>query len=222
MGYLQEDKFMKIRICEIRQLVRDAINEASNIDLRGLAAFTFTRAGCRHAVLYFPDVLKDVLEHTSPTGDIVQNIRFSTAICGYLQLEPSDDECTDAWVASNIAGFGLGKIMYGIAYALSPSGRVMPSRDMLTSSSRSAWIKASKSGRKSTPLVGCEDMYNDPALDAVYESEGWEAEMLNKLENEHATTMSSLKSLKPAFVESALKNAGMLYFDDNYDPKTRV
>jgi len=139
---------MKIRLGELRRLIREA--------LRGedLALYVW-----RH-----PSYIKLVLYSPAELLALDWNDRFELpkdVIKGYASFHQTDNPCNDAWEVSSVAGIGYGKVLYGLGYALVPSGRLMPDRGYSSKRARDAWTK-SAGKMKSFPL---DNVWNPQTLD---------------------------------------------------------
>ena len=78
------------------------------------------------------------------------------AIRGLIQIREPNNPCWGAWEVIASAGPGgadISRTIYGLGYALSPSGIIMPDRKSVSAPAKSAWERvAAKGGRKVLPL----------------------------------------------------------------------
>lgn len=71
---------------------------------------------------------------------------------GYARFQEHENPCNGAWEVTAIAGRGLGKILYGLGYSLSPRHRLMPDRHYTSGEARRAWKVAASKGLRGIPL----------------------------------------------------------------------
>lgn len=112
-----------------------------------LAAFTPENGGRLSAVIYSTSELSKRLR----AGESIE-VSSSVAVRGYVEVKLSDYPCNDSWEVKTSWGPGIGRIVYGLAFALTPKGRLMPDRDMVSDSAGESWRKASKKGLIAEPL----------------------------------------------------------------------
>ena len=143
----------------------------------------------------------------------------------------------DGWVVKSSVGPGYGQLIYGLAYAASPSGIIVPDRDYVSDSAFSSWTKAFAKGRHE-PLddidnpqtpdpnddskfhtktdIDCKKGRDPKVLNYAYHGEGWEKEMLRSLSSKHDSMIKSIDSLyiTKAEIERVLLSGGNSYFLD--------
>lgn len=193
-------------------------------DMRGLMAVAYDPSAVE-------DVFLDSPELFSPAGDS-DRLRAALKGCvvGRVQVKSPEDPCWDAMMIASIAG--PGKLMYGLAYALSPSGLLISDRDSMTPQAVSAWSgMARKGGRGKKKLDDVDPPHATPGteddcklrpeefLNYAYESEGWEAGTLQGMVAEHERLIKSVTrggDASRADVERALSSAGFAYFQARY------
>lgn len=227
---------MKIRIKELRRIIRQVLVESSGpTDASNLAVITFEEGKTKTAVLYSPEVL---LRAMSENPEVVESVPLSRlfnevgGVKGYITISPSrSDRCNNAWKVDASSGRGLGEIVYGIGFAMSTTGRLMSDRnsisleDDVSPGARSRWEKIAK-GHKKIPLDDFRDPQTpqpeddcflflprarggpDPILDNAYEAQGWEAEMLADMKSRHEQMMASISVDVKKTIKNALRWAG--------------
>lgn len=161
------------------------------------------------------------------------------SVVGFGQYGPPPrGKAWGAWEVTRAAGPGYGKIVYGLGYALSPKGLLMPDRSTVSPSAEAAWRKASTT-RESLPLDAMppenrtdtreddvdslHDEEGKEFLDRAYRSQGWERTMSDKLFAEGEKTLEALleeaperEGLSRRFVE-AIFRAGHDLFSSLYN-----
>ena len=163
---------------------------------------------------------------------------------GYIMIEKPKDPCNRAWEVKFTAGPGLGKIVYGIGYALSPSGALISDRSSVSSAAVGGWSKAFSSDRPKKPLDDMShpapgsDRFHDahhteddasddckPSRQSIellnysYHAEGWEKPMLNSLKAAHVGVRKMLAEINrelPRTVTWTLFAAANHFFDMSY------
>jgi hypothetical protein len=164
---------MKIRISELRQLIREALEGEE------LALYIWRHPSYVKLVLYSPAELLalDWEDRFELPSEILK---------GYASFNQTDNPCNDAWQVSSIAGIGYGKLLYGLGYSLVPSGRLMPDRHFSSKRAVNAWTKSSgkmkgyplddvENPKTSKKEDDCEVQVStskggpDPVLDVAYE-----------------------------------------------------
>lgn len=121
---------------------------------------------------------------------------FEKSVVGYGSFGPPEKgEAMGAWEVYNAAGAGYGKIIYGVGYALSPSGLLVPDRQTVSPSASKSWRKAAGERKKYKlddfpPDNRTEDSFDDAELhkepgsdhlNYAYAAVGWEKTMVKKL-----------------------------------------
>jgi hypothetical protein len=178
----------------------------------------------------------------------IKQFLINTVYKGIVQIKPpTGGNCHGAWQVSAAAGPGLGKTLYGLGYALSPSGLLMSDRKNVSQSARGAWSKVFSSSRKKLPLddssmhdsAGNSIAYHPnhtpetdddcaafsvetgEQLNYAYEKEGWEDGLLNFLEKNHEMTMSEFAQIGrdwPGNLEEIIWTFAPDFWDTLYVP----
>jgi hypothetical protein len=173
---------MKIRLGELRRLIREALGGEE------LALYEwYPKAGFIKVALYSPAELLalDWNDRQELPKDILK---------GYAAFHKPDEPCNDAWEVTSIAGIGYGKLLYGLGYSLVPSGRLMPDRMYSSKRAKGAWGKQvgklnglplddihAPKDKQLTPDDPSDDCFlqvpmkkggPDPVLDVAYEGGG--------------------------------------------------
>jgi hypothetical protein len=227
---------MKIRIDNLRQLIREALGGGAAAG--GLALYDWSDArGAIRVVLYSPaEILGDVDRFRR--GAFLHDEDDEGIVKGYARFKQPDHPCNGAWEVTSIAGRGLGKLLYGLGYELTPNGRLMPDRMYTSGEARSAWSGAAGKGLKGFPLDDAgapvdkqltpdepeddcevqkpiEDGGPDPLLDVAYEGGAVGA---GSMRSEHQTTVRALskEGIDQDSFESWLRLAGGLRFERDF------
>ena len=219
---------MKIRLSELRRIIREAMGEGE-----GLAAMVAEDLGGFKATVYHPAPVENMMRK-SP-GDVISQspdlmAKLKAYMVGRVQVIEPMEPCWDAMMIASIAG--PGKLMYGVAYALSPSGLLISDRDSMTSQAVAAWRNMSAKGiRGKKKLDDINPPHSTPEpeddcilrpeefLNYAYESEGWEPAALQAMRREHENLIARVTSndvLTRDEVEKALTRAGLSYFQSRY------
>lgn len=227
---------MKIRLSQLRKIIREEITKPALLEsledviISDMAAVVSDTGTSRTAVVYNVDALITALGRR----------RLDTLkVVGIVQIsEPRGAPCRGAWMIRGITG--PGKIMYGLAYAMSPSGLVVPDRSSVSPSATSAWKKYSlkadsdkilplddashpKSGtdpyhdkhHTEDPNDDCFTSHDEEFLNAAYKGPGGEAALLDRLTNNHerALKMIDATGRRREEIESEILDAGFMAFD---------
>lgn len=153
------------------------------------------------------------------------------AVRGIIQIKEPSNPCWGAWEVIASAGPGgadIARTVYGLGYALSPSGVIMPDRASVSGAAKAAWARvADKGGRKVLPLDDislpverrrtpdfpdddCKlytgkskdtDPNKNPHLQNAYAAQGWERGMLRFLTAAHESFMDDLAAEDPELPE---------------------
>jgi hypothetical protein len=224
-------------LCEADVHTQDDMKHTSHLRaLLPLAALCFDGAGgqLKSAILYSPDdvmkSLRKFKEHddryntawgtdaaSQRTRDEAVDVKaelsnkaVEDAVRGIIQIKASDQPCWGAWEVVGSAapgGADMARTVYGLAYAMSPSGIVMSDRISASRPAKAAWARVREKGERQAlpfddarnpktpePKDDC-DLYRgksgktepdkNPALQNAYMSMGWEKGMLNYLVASH-------------------------------------
>ena len=230
------------------------LQEGSN-NFSQLAAYIILREGEKYIFLYNSDELVQFVLRTATmlqgsTGDaespeslpasFIRDIEYELVggiLKGYLRIvDPSGSagygNCNGAWVVTNAAtsGKGYGKALYGLGYALSPSGALVSDRYNVSSSAQAAWYKASRHrGRprmkldniripETPPLEDDCVIHPDDAsyLNYSYEREGWEVGHLRVLQAAHKEAMEEIGPNLARYVYQAFKSSISPFWERYY------
>lgn len=224
----------------VRRIYSRLLRESYEGTAEGLAAYVQRHGGYAVAVVYRPAILLNSLKR-----DPGLTQAHDDSVMAFVQVFQPKNPCAGAWEVKIAAGIGYGKILYGVAYALSPEGILMSDRKSVSAKAYKAWSGLQKSGRRSIPLDDAEE--DDPkkkktptdvsddcnvhkigdkdcggrdpaALNYAYESEGWEKGMLEKMESSHKMFMKVLTKmgLDEETIYKNLKESGMKLFSAQY------
>ena len=199
------------------------------------------------ATVYSPSSLTRVFESgaypTFATGSVknYRALQKFDVIRGYVMIDRPDMPCNNAYEVKMSAGPGIGKVIYGVAFALSPSGILIPDRMSVSSLAQRGW-SAQVDRRKKKPLDDGEhpakgaDPFHDAHhtkkstddcdthtgldfLNYSYESEGWEPGLLRTMKKNHKAMMAWIDAnadVPSADVEAAIMYYGPDFFEEKY------
>ena len=119
----------------MKNLLRKFIQEAIKASPERLAVL---RISPFKAVLYNANEL--IKWSQSPIWNY-DNFLTYPVVLGYIKIQEPDEKCSDAYVVQSIGGPGWGHILYPIGHAMSPSGKLIPDRTVLSAPARGAWWK---------------------------------------------------------------------------------
>lgn len=235
------------------KVIRRLITEASMPSIEGLAvhAQTGTRTGGISISLYRSTDLLNSLNAHSRAGNILSGEELklvcSNFIVGHITIKKPEEPCAGAWEVILAAGEDYGKILYGLGYAISPSGILMSDRSTVSQKAYGGWKK--QSGKRNAielddiaaplkyqktpddPSDDCsihgskysddDDCGNrDPMpLNYAYEAQGWEKGMLKSLKEEHMFLLLQLRKfdIEREELERALASASFQFFRSRFD-----
>ena len=219
---------MRLRFGELRRLIREAAGIGDD-----LAAVVDEGSNGFKATVYDPVALED-LALDSPSVFSDGPTALKSCIVGRVHVVSPDAPCLGAMKVASIAG--PGKLMYGLAYALSPSGLLISDRESMTPVAVDAWKRmAAKGGRGRRQLDNISDPQTPPTdddcelrpeefLNYAYELEGWEKETLRSLQSEHERLVKRLTAdgkLERLGIELAILSAGFAFFQTKYKAAAR-
>ncbi|MBM5801018.1 MAG: hypothetical protein FJ077_09350 [Cyanobacteria bacterium K_DeepCast_35m_m2_023] len=213
---------MKIRLSELRDMIRKMLGRDE------LALYTYDESShlgtaVKKVILYSPAGVFD--DFTAFMTDSFLNDEDDTGIVkGYARFQQPELPCNGAWEVTSIAGRGLGKILYGLGYSLTPSNRLMPDRHYTSGEAAGAWKGAATKGLKGIPLddesgtltpdnkeddcelqkpIKYDEEGNidssggpDPLLDVAYEGGELDSGQIEKLLSAHEKVVDELENEK--------------------------
>ena len=213
----------------IERIYKRILNESNVIDTTGLACYVSSITGNEiEAAVYDMNGMREDLTN-NPEIFTKKSLQGKSAksliknMVGCVAIKPTDDPCWGAYEISYIVG--PGKIVYGLAYALSPNGMLISDRYAMSQSALKAWKNMSdKQTRGKRPLdnvrspktPGPEDdceFRKEEYLNYAYESEGWEKGMLNGLRRAHENFVQNEVSISKKDFEEFIYLAGITLFD---------
>ena len=228
---------MKTKLSQLRKLIREEIrkihlNESlDDVSTSDIAAVMMDTGTSRTAVVYNVEAMITAL------GRRVLDDTFK--VVGIVQIsEPKGAPCRGAWMIRGITG--PGKIMYGLAYAMSPNGLIVPDRSSVSPSASKAWkgyAKKVSAGdilplddadhpkkgvdpqhdayHTEDPVDDCHTSHGEEWLNAAYRGPGGEGALLDRLLYNHERAMKLVNATedKRDEIESTLVDAGYLAFD---------
>lgn len=232
----------------LEKIYKRLIRESHAQQIMGLAALVYIdNKGNKEAVIYDPNKAISYLEndgeqHMRLSEEDIKYVYSQLIIKGLITIRKSSNPCNGAEEVAYSAGPGFGKTVYGLGYALSDSGILIPDRKSVSKEAQAAWAKVyANPQRKKKPLdnVNSPDeekitpgdpsddckVHNpwksmkgdlDNPINYSYESEGWEKSMLDYLKTTHEQAMADLPPKQATFVETALKISADRFFSIHY------
>jgi hypothetical protein len=151
--------YLKLLIREEISLLRESLgfSEGLAVKIRNIGAL-------KQAIIYDAQGLMDNIEkleelRRSGVGTpLIRKYISDTFVKGFIEVGPprgvglSAGPCNGAWMVYRSAGPGYGKIVYGVGFALSPTGRLIPDRLSVSDSAKVGWDKQFTGGRGRLPL----------------------------------------------------------------------
>ena len=228
---------MKDNFGLLREYVRKILQESvTSPDVSSLGALIQNSGSEKQVVIFKYDLIYAALSRKKEEEDtfnfLVDNIKKS--IVGYGIFGPPDEgNAYGAWEVTHAAAPNLGKILYGIGYAISPSGLLMSDRHQVSFEADAAWKKASKErnhfkldnlppNNKTKSTEDDAELHDTPGkehLDYAYESQGWEKSITARLVAQGKTALIELSDAVNRD-KSAISNAffamGTHFFGEQY------
>lgn len=231
----------------IERVYKRLLIESGAPSIEGLAALVAeAEGGGIAAVIYRPSTLFSFLKKD------LKNVKDAAdeSVVAYVAIAPPPGPCHGAWEVKTTAGHGYAKVLYGLGYAMSPNGLLMPDRKDVSPAAYKAWSKVKLSGRESLPLDDmslpknkrntpddtsddckvhkandgdCRGRDPEP-LNSAYKEEGWEGQMMEKLQSSHSAAMKVVALLKADSneVENDLIDSGAEFFVGKYGKEMSV
>jgi len=206
-----------------KRLLSEAENDVPSTDDK--AALIINSGDTTIGVLYRPSAYLSLKEKDYSFEAIISN---PDVIYGYIECGPSSapGTCQGAWEVNAVAGSA--KESYAIAYASSPSGRIMPDRRQVSDSALASWTRIFSGGRQKFPLNGNCRTYDSTMrpgtqpLNFAYGSIRWEADFVQTLQNNHQQTFKNVidnssgdPPLTIKYLNDELELAGHSFFKSN-------
>jgi hypothetical protein len=175
---------MKIRLGELRKIIREALSRSPEADLAVIVRES-TALNFVGAVVYSAPALIDVVranaalppeEQAESVDDLVSAFMDAGVVVGYVKLNKPAEPCNDAWKVIGSWGPGMGAVVYDLALALSPTGRLMSDRFSVSPGARSRWEKIS-AARGDAAILPLDDEYAPPAKQLTPDEEGDDCEL---------------------------------------------
>lgn len=208
------------------RVMRRLLIESAFGKVAGLGAFVTGEGYDKAAFLYDTNMLIDYLRYGEEFIDKPIELEelsnrptsrkeaVDRILKGYIKIGGSANSCQGAAIVAYAAGPGYGKELYGVAYAMSPTGLLAADRGAVSNSAGRAWAKAADSGRgrrkfddryhrhseegneyhTDDPKDDCSLHFDRDHLNYAYEAEGWEKGLLDYLTAQHEETMLDLTS----------------------------
>ena len=217
----------------LESIYKRLLKEASlgEFNTTGMAAVVDESGSSKIAVVYKVDAIESY-------KDVSTQIDLSS-IVGFVKIAPPRGApCRGAWQVKAIVG--PGKLVYGLAYAMSPTGLIVPDRSEVSPSASNAWKGyAAKTDPKNIlplddadhpkrgtdkqhdkyhtedPNDDCYTAHSEDHLNAAYRGPGGESELLDRLMDSHRMMKTRLKQsgVNVTQLEDAIIDAGYNKFD---------
>jgi hypothetical protein len=228
-----------------RRLLREA-----SVGTGNQAAFVEDLGDLKRAIIYDKSLLLRDVEYVKRSleekGKEFLVPFFHDIMLAFIEITPPESAggnpygpCAGAWMVSAVAGPGYRDTIYGLGYALSPNGLLVPDRSSVKPRARNAWKRDAASGRERIQLDDREHDHeepgneyhtddpsddcklhmdlDDPQLDFAYRASGSEVALLNSLTANHDDTMNQLGDLYLiADVENLLTKAVAPFWNKHY------
>jgi hypothetical protein len=155
---MNEKKILKTYI---KSVLRENAIAVSNDELAAFISDDYgeDEEGIISAIIYHPMAILENLETLVSMTNYVEisNWLANNCVKGFIEiLESAKDAglgpCYDSAVVNRSAGPGYGKVVYGVGYALSPSGKLAPDRENVSNKAKESWGKAFASSRERVQL----------------------------------------------------------------------
>lgn len=205
----------------LRKFIQEAIRSSSE-------RLAIMRIGPFKAVLYNANKLIEWSKNPQWNYD---NFLTHPIVLGYIKIQEPDEKCSDAYVVQSIGGPGWGHILYPVGHAMSPSGKLIPDRTVLSAPARNAWMKR-RNELNSEDLLPMDDPkfhnsdgtskephphHTDDKWDdcSTYRHQGWDhlnwvypepsgaKDLLSSLEAEHDLLTSELQPEMFSYIRQA-------------------
>jgi len=139
---------MKIRLNELRRLIREALSAEQ------LALYVYDEQGRTPVKKVFLYSSREILSNIEgfKQEPFLYDEDSTGIVKGYARFQQPENPCNGAWEVTSIAGRGLGKILYGLGYSLTPNHRLMPDRHYTSGEAKKAWQGAASKGLRGIPL----------------------------------------------------------------------
>ena len=215
----------------LERIYKRLLKESTTPNVDGYGAYvTNADYGNIKTVVYdIPNVEDLILDNPQILDNTSVPTTLINHVIAWINIRPADDPCWDAYEIGSISG--PGKLAYALAYATSPSGRLISDRESMTIDAISAWKNmSSKSQRNKLPLDpvdnpktpnpddDCKTRKED-FLNYAYEAEGWEKSMLDGMTTEHNDFMSRLSKagIDLKSFENLIRSIGFKSFQSKYE-----
>lgn len=206
----------------------------------GLAVYQCPESGGIGATIYRPATLLTMLKSGKKMADAA-----GESVVAYVEVGPTDHPCNGAWAIRFSGGPSYGKLLYGIAYALTPNDLLTPDRKSVSTSAYNAWAGVARRVKgipfddvgaekweKMTPGDSsddctihrrgdkdCSDPPRDPSvLNAAYPAPSWAASVLRDLTRSHKSVQNSLVAMGVSVtaVEKQIRDLGFVFWRGTY------
>jgi hypothetical protein len=190
--------------------------------------------------VYNPQSLLTHTETLDTPSAGLKRLTLNEILLGLIRIGKPTEPCNGAWevLLSAVKNKGDGGIIYGLAYALSPTGILVADRTGVSKSAQRGWstMKQQKGGtaldsaanpKTSDPgddcdlhstKDGCEGHLDLDSLNRSYESEGWEPPLLAKLQTNHDQTFSQLTPTQQQNITKTFEEITYIFFGRHADP----
>ena len=235
------DEDMRIRLGDLRQIIREAIGASDDLAtiVRSMSDTVIT--GVVYSVPTLFDVVREhaalpVESQAETVDDLVALFRRSGIVVGYIKIGKPSEPCSDAWKVIGSWGPMMGEVVYDLALALSPTGRLVSDRVSVSGRARTRWEKLRTSRGAMTGgglSLALDDEYApsesqltpddpnddcrlyqpmrkggpDPILDRVYVATGSEAAKKEAMMANHEEAMAEVIRIDPDETRKRMEDA---------------
>lgn len=215
------------------KILHRLLQESSLVPAHLAAIQTVNAPSRKEAVIYDIDEIEQWLQIIVQDGGTSYALE---AMRGFISIRKPAHPCDEAWEVIMSVGPGYGKLVYGLAYAMSPTGKLISDRASVSDDAQRGWQRAEKE-RISTELDSItpphktppkEDdcrLYNQPGkefLDRAYVAQGWETGALKTLKVNHNKMVrrNGLTHKEEYDLIEALRTLSVVFFNKNYEQES--
>ena len=140
----------------LRNYIRSILTEQAVSKFSNVAGILKESESAKSVAFYDAEKLLRIISE----GDSLESIATECAV-GYIKIKEPTYPCNKAWQISLTWGPGIGELIYGTGYALSPSNSLFPDRIGVSGKASAAWKgifnNRDAKGIKVTPMDDIED-----------------------------------------------------------------
>jgi len=203
----------------IRRLLRESQEEREERGRRrmlqssGLAVYAIRGGVTKTAILYEPEHFRQNIDEVLRGKYSAEKFILHRVMRGIIEIRKPRNPCNGAWEVklSAVKNPGDGGLIYGLGFAMSSTGILMPDRGTVSQRAQQGWIKQKSRGGKpfddvEHPMTTdtsddcfihndedmCKVHVDEDMLNRSYEEEGWESGLFSRLEETHEETMDMM------------------------------